>query len=116
MTKSKRILLWSGEYILAQSIPLFLNGRQDWTVISIPETDDPHRWFQAVARLQPDVVILPQSCQQAGLASLLQLLTDCPAIKVISISLENNTMEVYSKQKIMVQQVSDLLAAIEDGA
>jgi len=108
------VVVWGREDLLSSSIEYFLATKEDWKVVSISNKEDLDALILAVETTHPDIVIILQG-DHNGLTNLpLQLLQDHPAIKVITISLENNAMEVYSKQKIMVKQVSDLITVIEN--
>jgi len=114
ITKAKMVVVWGREDLLSSSIEYFLATKEDWKVVSISNKEDLDALILAVETTHPDIVIILQG-DHNGLTNLpLQLLQDHPAIKVITISLENNAMEVYSKQKIMVKQVSDLITVIEN--
>jgi hypothetical protein len=43
----------------------------------------------------------------------MQLIKDIPSLRVITVNLENNSMEVFSKQKILVKDVTDLMTIFE---
>jgi DNA-binding NarL/FixJ family response regulator len=113
MTKPRSILIWGNEDILSSSIELFLDARENWNVVNLSNTDDLEALMRAVEATRPDIVIINQECQANRVNLPLGFLMDYPAIKVITINLENNAMEVYSSQKITVKQTSDLIAAIE---
>jgi len=115
MMRSKTIVVWGKEDTLKSSIEYFLSARKNWKVVSISNVEDPKALLLAVKTTQPDIVIIYQGCHGCPTYLPLQLLQDYPVIKVITISLENNMIEVYSKQKIMIKQASDLIAAIEGG-
>jgi hypothetical protein len=114
MTKPKMIVIWGSEDILSSSIELFLAGKDEWKVVSISNKEGLDALILAVETTQPDIVIIHQGCQNDPANLPMQLLQDHPAIKVIKISLENNMMDVYSKQEIMVKQASDLITVIEN--
>jgi chemotaxis response regulator CheB len=114
MTKSKTIVIWGSEGIFGSSIERFLAAKEDWKVVSISNTEDRDALILAVETLQPDIVIIHQGFPD-DLANLaLQLLPNHPAIKVIMVSLENNLMDVYSKQAILAKEASDLITVIEN--
>ena len=84
-------------------------------MVSISNKEDLDALILAVETTQPDIVIIHQECHALiNLIYRCNSLQDHPAIKVIMISLENNMMEVYSKQKILVKQASDLITVIEN--
>ena len=114
ITKVKTVVVWGRDDLLSLSIEYVLAAKVDWKVVNISNKEDLEALMLAVETTQPDIVIINQGCHN-GLTNLPgQLLQDHPAIKVITISLENNEMEVYSKQKIMVKQASDLITVIEN--
>ena len=114
MAKSKKIVIWDCEDILSSSIKFFLAAKEDWQVVSIVEKGGLETLKQAVETTQPDIVIIHQAYHNVSTNLSLQLLQDYPVIKVITMSLEDNLMEIYSKQKILIKQASDLIAVIED--
>lgn len=113
MTNSKKVVIWGGEDILSSSIEFFLATKEDWQVISIPITEGLDALTQAAETAHPDIVIINQECYNSSTNLPLQLLKKYPAIKVIMMNLEDNTLEVYSKQNIMLKHVSDLITVIE---
>ena len=114
MTKEKLILLCGGEDILSSSIEFTLSTRDDWKVFSISNLKGCETLRKAMETLHPDIVIIHQEFHQDPKHLILQLLMDHPTIKVIMVSLENNMIEVYSKQNILAQEASDLITVIEN--
>jgi len=114
MTKKKLILLYGGEDILSSSIEFILSTRENWKVISISQQEGCETFREAMDTLHPDIVIIHQDLHQDPKHLTLQLLQDHPTIKVIMISLENNMIEVYSKQNVLAQEASDLITVIEN--
>ena len=114
MTKTRSILIWGNEDILSSSIELFLDANEKWNVVNLSNKDDLEALTMAVDATQPDIVIINHGYQNDLTNLPLQFLMDHPGIKVITLNLENNAMEVYSKQEILVKQASDLIAVIEN--
>ncbi len=114
MTKPKKIVVWGSEDILSAYIEYFLAAKDDWNVVSISNHEAQESLMSAVDSMQPDFVIINQPCN-ADLTDLpLKLLQDHPAIKVITIGLENNVMDVYSLQQVFVKQAADLIKVIDN--
>jgi DNA-binding NarL/FixJ family response regulator len=113
VTKSMKVILWGREDVLGSAVELFLNTCKEWEVIRISETQNSEDLIQQVEKVAPHVVILYQGdcASQTDLPML--LIQDHPGLKVIMVSLENNSMEMYHKQKIYVKEVSDLLTFVE---
>lgn len=114
VTKSKMIVIWGSEDVLSSSIKHFLTAKADWKVVSISNIEDLDAMILSVDTTQPEIVIIYQGCHNDSVDLLLQLLQSHPTIKVIMISLEDNLMDVYSKQKKLVRQASDLISVIEN--
>ena len=114
MTKTKMIVIWGDEDILSSSIELILTARAEWKVVYISNKEDLGALIMAEGAVQPDIVIIHQECRDNPANFPLQFLQDHPTIKVISVNLENNLLDVYSKQKILVKKTSDLIEVIDN--
>ncbi len=113
MQKTKTVILWGREDTLGKGVGIFLNARKGWEVIRITEEQDARFLLQEVERVNPNVVIIYQGDYASETGVPAQLVTSHPGLKVITVSLENNSIEVYNKQKILVKDVSDLLSVVE---
>jgi hypothetical protein len=113
MSKSKTVILWGREDPLGEGAELFLARRKGWEVIHITDQFDANYLLMEVERLSPEVVIIHQGdcADQTDIPA--QLMKNHPSLKVITVSLENNSLEVYSKQKFWVKEVSDLLSIVD---
>lgn len=115
MAKSKLVVVWGCENIFGSSIKLFLEVQKDWTVVNISDNQVLKAMILAAEAISQEVVIILQGDQHAPVNLPLSFLKDHSAIKVITLGLENNDMEVYSKQKILLEEATDLIKVIEDG-
>ena len=113
MMKSKTIVLWGREDLLSSSVELFLTNQKGWEVISISNEESFNALLEAVDKMHPDVVIIHQGDRSTNSSLPMQLIQDYPGLKVITLSLQDNLMEVYSKQNILVKAASDLISAVE---
>jgi DNA-binding NarL/FixJ family response regulator len=113
MMKSKTIVLWGREDLLSSSVELFLTAQKGWRVVSISDEENFEALLMAVAKVHPDVVIIQQGDRSSNSYPLMKLIQDHPGLKVITVSLKDNLMEVYSKQDIFVKSASDLISVVE---
>ena len=113
MVKSKTIVLWGREDLLSSSVELFLTNQKGWEVISISNEESFNALLEAVDKMHPDVVIIHQGDRSTNSSLPMQLIQDYPGLRVITMSLQDNLMEVYSKQKILVKAASDLISVVE---
>ena len=110
----RKAVIWAPDDLLAQAMEFFLKAEESWQVIRISAEQSIEDLFEQIKRIQPDVIIL-HTGKCAGNSSLaVQLLQEYPNLRVITTSLEDNQMQVYSKHSLMVRKVSDLLSIIED--
>lgn len=114
MTKSKIIVVWSCEDIFCSSIKHFLAPKEDWKVVSISNKEDLDALILAEEIKNQGFVIIHQGNHNDPTNLSLQFLQDHPEVRVIQISLEDNVLDVFSKQKISITEVSDLITVIEN--
>ena len=69
-----------------------------------------------VEKVNPDIVIIHQGMYSGEMRLPIKLVQDHSKLKIITISLENNLVEVYNKHTICIKEVSDLLSIIEEDA
>lgn len=114
--KPRTVLLWSQNDLLTKAMEMFLTAGETeaWNVIKLPGTPCITSLVEQVQAIKPDLVILYQDKPGDDSHSLGKLIQEQPDLRMITVSLENNVMQVYSKRSITVRQVSDLLSVIED--
>lgn len=114
MTTTKTIVIWGSEDVLSSSIEFFIAAKEDWKVIRVSKNESLNTLFLTIKTAQPDIVIISREFRK-DLANIpLQLLKTHPVAKVIMVNLENNLMDVYTKQKILAKEASDLITLIEN--
>jgi hypothetical protein len=62
------------------------------------------------------IVIIHQGDLDESCNLPLQLLQDHSDLRVITISLEKNILDIYNKQSLLVKEASDLISVIENEA
>jgi DNA-binding NarL/FixJ family response regulator len=115
-TETKMIVVWGSKDIFSSSIQHLLATREDWKVVSVLNREELDSLILSVKDTCPDIVILRQGDHDFPSNIPLELLQDHPTIKVVVISLENNLIDIYNKQKILIKDSSDLITAIENVA
>ena len=110
---SRKALLWGQDDLFARAIASFLEARKTWRVVRIFSEQGLDFLVEQINMLQPDVVILnPGNCALDEHLPI-QVIQRQPALKVIVVSLENNLIQVFQKQNLMIHEASDLLSIIE---
>ena len=110
---SKTIVLWGQDDLLSYSVEMFLSNLKDWHVVNMSNEQNLNALFQVVEKVNPDVVIIQQGGDSCYSSIPIILLQDNPNIKIITLNLNNNLMEVYSKHNILVESSMDLFSVIE---
>ncbi len=113
MKKTKTVLLWGREDLLSSSVEFFLASKNRWEVISLCNKDGTDALLKAVDSIQPNVVIIHLGEHDDPEKLPMALFQTFPALKVITVSLENNSVQIYNKQRVWIKDAADLLLAVE---
>ena len=93
---------------------LFLTAGETWEVIRIP-VEKGHTYLLGQAKLiHPNVIILYTNNCFVNSSLPMELIQYQPNLQVITVSLEGNQMQVYSKHSIQIRAAADLMSIIED--
>jgi hypothetical protein len=111
---ARKAIVWGQDDLLAQAIGLFLKSTQ-WEVIRVPNDGAIENLIREMKRVNPEVVILCQYRVEEDAALAVRLIDEQPCLKVFTLGLDSNLMQVYSKQKIILQGASDLLSILNTG-
>ncbi len=114
----KKIVLWGRDDVLRQSIEQALLAQKGLEVITFSDLIEPELFSHAVDELDPGAIIIhlgdQSSCTKQNSDLLMRLIQKHPGIKVITISLENNIVEIFNKQNVHVGAVEDLFSVINN--
>ena len=103
------------ESLLGRAVEYLTADEKEWMILRVSESQDLGELVQKVEEANPNIVIISQDEHDYNERLLARLNQDCPDVKkVILISLMENFMEVYSKQKIQVKSVQDLFSQVEN--
>jgi hypothetical protein len=111
---ARKAVIWGPDDLLARAMEFFLKAEDTWQVIRISTDQSMEDLFEQIKKMQPDVIILHTGNCAGNTSLAAQLLRDFPNLRVITTSLEDNQMQVYSKYSICIRNASDLLSIIED--
>ena len=114
-TLEKTVILWGQDDVLTRAVENLLTTKGDWKVIRISDDLDEVTLAQVVEQVTPDVVIVHEGVFSGDMRPLIKFVQDYPKLKIITIGLENNKMDIYTKKTMCIKEPSDLLAAIKIG-
>lgn len=109
---SRRAVLWGPEILLMDSVELFLKAAA-WEVIKLSSECGVDHLIQRVNAVRPMVVILCQERDSNDFALLMQLARVQFCSKVVVVSLESNLVQIYGRQNLIMNEVSDLLSVVD---
>lgn len=112
MQGRRRVVLWNLEDLLGGVVEFFLSTKQGWEVVNISEKRGVDAFIKEVKNQNPETVIFCKDESEEDTELLLQLLQSCPDVKFVTIHRENNSVDVFKKQKIWLKEVSDLATAM----
>jgi chemotaxis response regulator CheB len=106
------VLVFSDQTLLADGVEDVL--RQEAGVEILGRETDPVHALQSIAQIHPDVVILagPKAAEEFA-SAVMAFLQREPAVKIVEVALESNTLHIYGKEVRMVREVRGLLEVIE---
>jgi hypothetical protein len=108
------VVIWGGDDLFSTSLEYLLTTKENWKVVSISNKEDLDSLLLVEDPTNLDITIIHQGYLNSEENLPVSLLKDHPAIKVIMLSLENNLLDIYSKQEILIERSSDLITAIEN--
>jgi len=112
-TRPKAIVLWGKEDLLVSSFGYYLASQKNWQVVGISKKESIEILDQAVKETDPDFVIIRLGEYNVTTLLPMQLLQRHPSLKVITVRLENNSMEVYSKYTRETKKATDLISVLD---
>jgi len=113
----RRVLLIGDSSLPKEGVVRLLMTELNLEVSNITYTDDT-AFVEAIQRVQPEVVVLKET-PSLGLARFFQLLRDVPfepALRVIVLHVEDKTLDVYEKQRVVPTRSKDLINLIRRGS
>jgi len=113
MAKSRTIVLWGRDDLLRSSFELLLGSQKGWRVISISNEENQDVLMQTVEEVHPDVVIIYLGDDTSNFYLPTELFHKQPKLKVITASLNDNLVEIYSKRDISITSSSEFISMIE---
>ncbi len=113
MKEQKTFILWGCEDLIQEAVANLLSANQDWTIVRVANKDDYENLSQEVEQRKPSAVIITQIEPDEDSVLPLKLVQDHPGVKVLTICLENNQLEVYNRQHVRVKAVEDLISVID---
>lgn len=109
----KRVFILSSHPILGKGIESLLQWEEGLTIVG--HEIDPDRAMEQIKALQPDVVIVDCSDAEAARAlTVMRPFKQGTRPCVIGLDLSENTISIYHGEQRPIQDVDDLIAAVQN--
>ena len=76
------------------------------------EKEGPHA-LETIKALQPDVILMDSgNGQELACANISEIFQEAPDARLVSLSLQENGMDIYDKRRVVASEPKDLVRAI----
>ncbi len=111
----RRVVVLRGSSLMAQGLEALLRDSPSIDVIGI-DLGEPDAW-ERLRRCEPAAVLIePASVEQGGRNALWRLLEECSNLSIILIHPSEDTVSIYSKHLVPINDSDDLLTAVVGSA
>jgi hypothetical protein len=111
---SPKIILWGRDDVLAHAMESLLAARGSWEIVRIYAEQGEDYLLEQARRIQPSMIILYAGDCAGGKDLPIRLIQNQPELRVATVSIENNLIQICEKYSRVIRESSDLLAIIED--
>ena len=111
---TNRVLILGNEGMMGAGLEYLLSGDQTLDVFGI-EAQRECALLEKIQQIKPDIIILVLESQVISPCRLLEALPDYGRIRIILVSAESNTFDVYERQPITAQNQDSLLSCLLPG-
>lgn len=110
-SRLKKVLLIHSDLLLLSGVESLLTQEDD-LYLANADLRDRAMLIDIIAQLQPNVIICDENVRQVDDWILCSFINDFPALRLLIVSVKNNHILVYDKQKIAINGSKDLVTAI----
>ncbi len=114
LRQPKTIVLWGQDDLLTQAVEALLTSQAGWQVIRICDQTDETMVVSKLKAVEPQVLIVHQDTFSRSLQLLFEFVQKYSELRIITINLDNNKMEIFNKQTIYLKEVSGLMSIIAE--
>lgn len=106
----RKVLVLENEFLLNAGLRSLLSKEEDLEVMAAKFTGQTEI-FQIIDTFQPDVVVMEEELVENG-GMLVTSMKGHPNLKAIVVHWENNQIEIYESQKVVIRELQDFLSVI----
>jgi len=110
MAKSRVFILYSHS-LFARGVQSILSREADVEVVGM-EKDGPHA-LETIKALRPDVILVDSGArEEPARATISEIFQEAPDARLVSLSLQENGIDIYDKHRVIASGPEDLVRAI----
>ena len=113
IVSTRKAIVWGRDDLLARVVNHVLGTNKALDIVEVSSINPDDNLFMEVQRVKPDVVILCQEKIEDNPTLPLKLIWRCQTLRVISVDMVGNFVQVYSRYNVVLQNASDLLSIVE---
>lgn len=110
----KTAVLWGQDDVLTRAVDNLLTADGGWKVIRLCGEADEAVLSKVMEQVTPEALIINKGSIASDAALLVNLIQAHPKLMIVTIGLEDNSMEIYNKHTIYLNKASDLLSVIDE--
>ncbi len=114
LSQPKTIVLWGQDDLLTQVVEALLGSQAGWEVIRISDQYDEAALASKLKIMEPHVLVVHQDVFSRSLRQLFEFVQKYSVLRIITINLDNNEMEIFNKQTVCLKEVSEFMSIIAD--
>jgi hypothetical protein len=112
--RKKIVVLWGHEDVMSIYLSNFLTHKEKWEVITVSCKTELEKILREESQKNFEITLILPGCQDQQLDASLDLLQNYPVFKMILVSLQNNSVEIFRKEEKAIDRTVDLVSAIEN--
>lgn len=112
--REKTAVLWGGENLLGSVVESLLDSQNMWRIVRISDDHDKSVIIKNIKDLKPGVLIVYKKEELVEVQLLIQLLDECPDLKIITVSPQSNSVQIYNKQRVWIKSSEDFLSMMDE--
>lgn len=106
----RKVLVLENEFLLNAGLRSLLSKEEDLEVMAV-KLSSQTEVFQIVDVFQPDVVVMEEELIENG-GMLVASMKGYPKLKAIVVHWEDNQIEIFESQKVVIRELQDFLSVI----
>lgn len=111
MEKQRCMLAYISESLLGNGMGKLLELKPDLEVITV-KIETEASLVKAIHKVEPQVLVIESHCIEKDQGLIGRIMALQEGMRVIVVSIEENSLQVYDHQKVKIKRIDDFISAI----